>query len=63
VDPVAVVPEKHGEGLGAVAGDGDGVEDVVLLERPDGQVPVVGVVLDEQDLLVVHGVSLALRVK
>ena len=58
-----VVPEKHGEGLGAVAGDDDGVEDVVFLERPDGEVPVVSVVLDEHDVPVVHGMSFALRVK
>ena len=50
-----VVREKHGEGFGAVAGDGDGVEDVVFPERPDGEVPVVRVVLDEHDPLVIHG--------
>ena len=57
------VSEKHGEGFSAVAGHGDRVEDVVFLEGPDGEVPVVRVVLDEEDLLVVHELSVALRVK
>jgi hypothetical protein len=52
-----VVREMHGEGFGAVAGDGDGVEDVVFLECPDGKVPVARVVLDEHDLLVIQGPS------
>jgi hypothetical protein len=39
------------------------VTDVVFLERPDGEVAVVRVVLDEHDLLVSHEVSFALRVK
>lgn len=50
-----VVREKHGEGFGAVAGDGDGVKDVVFLECPDGKVPVARAVLDEHDLLVIRG--------
>ena len=50
-----VVREKHGEGFSAVAGDGDGVKDVVFLECPDGEVPVVRVVLDEHDLPVIQG--------
>jgi hypothetical protein len=49
--------------LSAVAGNGDRVEDVVFLECPGGEVPVVRVVLDQDDLLVIHEVSVALRVK
>jgi len=49
--------------LAAVGGDGDGVEDVVFLECPDGEVAVVRVVLDEHDLLVTHRVPSVLRVK
>jgi hypothetical protein len=52
---VVVVPREDGEGFGAVAGDRDGVEDDVFLECPDGEVPVVRVVLDDHDLLVIHG--------
>jgi len=63
IQVIVALSEKNGEGFGAVADDGYRVENVVFLECPDGEVPVVGVVLDEQDLLVIHEVSFALRVK
>ena len=54
--------EEELEGLGPVARDADLVEDVALLERPDGEGLVVGIVLDEQDVSGSHRVSLASRV-
>ena len=45
--------EEIVQGLGAVADDPDPVDQLGTLERVQGQLDVVGVVLDQQDL---HGV-------
>ena len=52
---LAIGPEEEVEGFGAVAGDGDGVGDVVFPEGEKGKFFVVGVVFDEEDGFAAHG--------
>ena len=60
---VAVAWEKVRESLGAVSQHDDLVADVALLEGPQRQRLVVGIVLHKQDSLACHALPFSSKVK